>query len=124
VTAGGDDRADRFGDWPVSLERFVALAPGPTQVLAGSYTRLMTDVTARELQNDVSGTLRRVEAGERLRVIVGGRPVAEPVPLQNMPRSMDWESFVRGRERWAADPGLARDLAALTPDTTEDAPVL
>jgi prevent-host-death family protein len=42
---------------------------------------LMPDVAARELGNDVSGVLRRVQSGERLRVTVSGRPVAELVPL-------------------------------------------
>jgi len=83
----------------------------------------MDDVPARELRNDVSGVLRRVEAGERLRVTISGRPVAELVPLTVRPRSMSWEAFVRGAEEWRADPGLARDLADLLPDTTDDVPV-
>lgn len=83
----------------------------------------MTDVPARELRNDVSGVLRRVEAGERLRVTVSGRPVAELVPLPSRPRSLTWEEFVEGSERWRADEGLARDLRALLPDTTDDVPI-
>jgi prevent-host-death family protein len=48
----------------------------------------MSDVPARELRNDVSAVLRRVEAGERLRVTVSGRPVAELVPLSRRQRSI------------------------------------
>jgi len=83
----------------------------------------MTDVPARELRNDVSRVLRRVEAGERLRVTVSGRPVAELVPLAARPRSMSWETFVEGIEEWRADPGLDRDLADLLPETTDDVPI-
>jgi len=83
----------------------------------------MSDVPARDLRNNVSGVLRRVEAGEHLRVTVSGRPVAELVPLPARPRSMAWDAFIEGSEEWRADPALARDLAALLPDTTDDMPV-
>ena len=82
----------------------------------------MEDVPARELRNDVSAVLRRVESGERLRVTVSGRPVAELVPLDNRPGSVAWADFARDIERWRADPGLATDLAGLLPDTTDDLP--
>lgn len=81
-----------------------------------------SDVAARELRNNVSGVLRRVEAGERLRVTVSGRPVAELVPLAKRQRSIPWNVFIRGSERWRADPGLTRDLAELLPGTTDDLP--
>ena len=83
----------------------------------------MTDIPARELSNDVSSVLRRVEAGEPLRVTVSGRPVADLVPLPNRPSSTTWERFIWGRDRWLADPGLVRDLANLLPDTRDDLPV-
>jgi prevent-host-death family protein len=83
----------------------------------------MEDVPARELRNDVSRVLRRVEAGARLRVTVSGRPVAELVPLASRPRSMGWEAFVRGIEEWRADPGLRGELAELLPETTDDVPI-
>jgi len=81
------------------------------------------DVPARELRNDVSAVLRRVESGERLRVTVSGRPVAELVPLDNRPGSVAWVDFARDIERWRADPGLATDLADLLPGTTDDPPI-
>jgi prevent-host-death family protein len=83
----------------------------------------MTDVPARDLRNDVSGVLRRVEAGERLRVTVSGRPVAELVPLASRPRSMSWDRFLERAEDWRADAGLSRELADLLPETTDDVPV-
>lgn len=83
----------------------------------------MTDIPARALRNDVSAVLRRVEHGERLRVTVSGRPVAELLPLPSRPRSLAWSAFMRESDRWRADPGLTRELAALLPDTTDDLPI-
>jgi prevent-host-death family protein len=83
----------------------------------------VADIPARELRNNVSGVLRRVEAGERVRVTVSGRPVAELGPLPGRPQTVSWEAFLAGAEDWRADPGLARDLAALLPDTTDDVPL-
>jgi prevent-host-death family protein len=83
----------------------------------------VTDVPARDLRNDVSAVLRRVESGERLQVTVSGRPVAELLPLPTRPRSMPWDAFFRDRGRWRADPGLARELADLLPGTTDDLPI-
>ncbi|MGH9293203.1 MAG: type II toxin-antitoxin system Phd/YefM family antitoxin [Acidimicrobiales bacterium] len=84
----------------------------------------MIDIPARDLRNDVSAVLRRVERGERLRVTVSGRPVAQLLPLPARPRSMVWNAFVRDRDRWQADSGLAQELADLLPDTTDDLRIL
>ena len=83
----------------------------------------MVDIPARELRNDVSAVLRRVEAGERLRVTVSGRPVAELVPLPKRPRSIPWDVFIQGSEHWRADHGLTKGLADLLPGTTDDLPI-
>lgn len=83
----------------------------------------MTDVAARELRNNVSGVLRRVEAGERLRVTVSGRPVAELVPLPKRQQTMSWQHFTHLLEEGRADPGLAAELAELLPDSTDDVPM-
>lgn len=46
------------------------------------YSHPVTDdVSVRELRNHTADVLRRVEAGERLRVTVDRRPVAELAPL-------------------------------------------
>jgi prevent-host-death family protein len=39
------------------------------------------EIPQRELRNDIANVLRRVAAGERLRVTVRGRPVADLVPV-------------------------------------------
>ncbi len=83
----------------------------------------MTDIPARDLRNDVSAVLRRVEHGERLRVTVSGRPVAELSPLPSRPRSLVWGAFFRDADRWRADPGLADELKELLPGTTDDLPI-
>jgi prevent-host-death family protein len=83
----------------------------------------MTDVPARELRNDVSAVLRRVEAGERLRVTISGRPVAELVPLPRRPASLPWNEFIDRSEDWRADAGLASQLRDLLPETTDDSPI-
>ncbi|HEY7950653.1 MAG TPA: type II toxin-antitoxin system prevent-host-death family antitoxin [Solirubrobacterales bacterium] len=43
---------------------------------------MATDVPQRELRNRTADLLRRVEAGERLRITVHGHPVAELVPVE------------------------------------------
>jgi prevent-host-death family protein len=83
----------------------------------------MDDIPARELRNNVSGVLRRVESGQRLRVTVNGRPVATIVPLPRRPRSMGWPEFLQGSDQWRADAALAAELRLLIPDTTDDVPL-
>jgi prevent-host-death family protein len=83
----------------------------------------MADVAARELRNDISAVLRRVEQGERLRVTVSGRPVAELVPLAARTRWMTWDQFTRLFEHHRADAELSQELAELLPDTTDDLPI-
>ncbi len=72
----------------------------------------MSDVSSRELRNHTADVLRRVEAGERVRISVNRRPVAELVPLDR-PR---WTSGARMESilRYSlADEGLLDDLAAI-----------
>lgn len=79
----------------------------------------MTEIPARELRNDSSAVLRRVEAGERLTVTVSGRPVAYLTPLQTRPMSIPTSILLSALGGVAADPALARDLLAALPDTTD-----
>lgn len=83
----------------------------------------MASIPARELRNDVSGVLRRVESGERLRITVSGRPVAELIPLPLRQRFMTWAAFQQHLEGGRADPELSRELAELLPETTDDLPI-
>jgi prevent-host-death family protein len=80
----------------------------------------MADVPARDLRNQVSRILRRVQAGERLRITVSGRPVAELAPLGRKPRSMRADEFWPALSRAQADPQLSADLRAAVPETTDD----
>ena len=80
----------------------------------------MERIPQRELRNDVSKVLRRVMAGERLRVTVAGRDAADLVPIEEAP---SWTSGAQARELIVAaqaDPILAVELAAAFPDTTDE----
>jgi prevent-host-death family protein len=75
------------------------------------------DVSVRELRNHTADVLRRVEAGERLRVTVDRRPVAELVPLPArgawVPRRRVAATLVQ------ADAGLRDELGEALPDTID-----
>ncbi len=78
------------------------------------------DISVRELRNQTSAVLRRVEAGERLRVTVDRRPVAELAPL---PRRSSWvptDSAWPDIRRHLADPALTAGLREALPDSTEE----
>ncbi len=80
----------------------------------------MAEVSARELRNHTAAILRRVEAGERLRVTVSRRPVAELAPLGRA----SWVSgaaFERVLRDAPADRGLLDDLAPVREQTIEPA---
>lgn len=96
-----------------------ALVLGPTPVDILLRSPAVKRIPQRELRNDVSAVLRRVSAGERLRVTVAGRDAADLVPIKDSPT---WTSGVRAWELIAAaraDPGLANELERAFPDTTE-----
>jgi prevent-host-death family protein len=76
------------------------------------------EVSVRELRNHTAEVLRRVEAGERLRVTVDRRPVAELVPL---PARTTWVPRQRVAEALVqADPALRDQLAEALPDTVDE----
>jgi prevent-host-death family protein len=56
---------------------------------------MATDVPQRELRNNTADLLRRVEAGERLRITVHGHPVAELVPLERAKNFVPFDEVVR-----------------------------
>jgi prevent-host-death family protein len=80
----------------------------------------MGEVASRELRNDTRGLLRRVEAGERVVITVGGRPVAILGPLSDRPRWMSNAEFGRRLEGRQADAALAGELQQLAPDYTDN----
>lgn len=78
----------------------------------------MADVSSRDLRNHMASVLRRAEAGERMRVTVSRRPVAQLGPLQRT----TWASgatMERVLREAPADAGLLDDLAALREQTVE-----
>jgi prevent-host-death family protein len=77
-------------------------------------------IGVRELRNEVSDVLRRVEAGEEYLVTVHGRPVARISSLDSRPLSMPADVFFGALRRAGADVGLLADLRAAVPDTTDD----
>jgi prevent-host-death family protein len=78
----------------------------------------VSDVSARDLRNHTAAVLRRAEAGERLRVTVSRRPVAQLGPLERAA----WASgpaVERVLREAPADAGLLDDLAPLRDQTIE-----
>jgi prevent-host-death family protein len=78
----------------------------------------MGDVSSRELRNHTADVLRRVEAGEQVRITVDRRPVAELVPLPTRSRWVPRNRAVLALVQ--ADPGLRAALEDALPDTTDD----
>jgi prevent-host-death family protein len=79
----------------------------------------MAEVSARDLRNHTAEVLRRVEAGERLRVNVNRRPVAELVPLTR-PMWSTGPAMERVLRETPADPGLLTDLAPVREQVIEN----
>jgi len=75
-------------------------------------------VSSRDLRNHTAEVLRRVEAGERVRVNVNRRPVAELVPL-GRPVWTSGAAVERILREAPADPGLLDDLAAIRGEAIE-----
>jgi len=77
----------------------------------------MDQVSVRELRNQTSGVLRRVEAGERVLITVDRRPVAELVPLARHDRWVAHDRAVATLTQ--ADPALGDQLREVFPETTD-----
>jgi prevent-host-death family protein len=78
----------------------------------------MSDVSSRDLRNHSADVLRRVEAGERVRITVNRRPVAELVPL-GRPRWTSGAALERVLREAPADAALLDDLAAVRSQKVE-----
>ena len=76
------------------------------------YTRVMTDVSSRDLRNHTADVLRRVESGERVRISVNRRPIAELVPL-GRPQWVSGAAIDAVLRASPADAGLLDDLAPI-----------
>lgn len=80
----------------------------------------MTEIPLRELRNQASRVLRRVEAGERLTVTVDGRPVADLVPHEDRRRFLTRVELVSLLGSLRPTPALRDDVRRALPDTTDD----
>jgi prevent-host-death family protein len=78
----------------------------------------MADVSSRDLRNRTAEVLRRVEAGERVRISVNRRPVAELVPLDR-PRWTSGAAMERVLREARADEALLADLAGVRDQAIE-----
>lgn len=72
----------------------------------------MKTIPQRELRNRVSGVLREVEAGQRMRITVDGRPVADLIPVGGVRRTFVTRDDITALLRRAPlDRNFSRDLA-------------
>lgn len=55
---------------------------------------MATDVPQRALRNNTASLLRRVEAGERVRITVHGHPIAELVPVDRAQPFVPFDELV------------------------------
>ena len=76
------------------------------------------DVSVRELRNHTADVLRRVESGERLRVTVDRRPVAELVPLSARTAWVPRRRVADGLTQ--ADAALRTELDDALPDRIDE----
>lgn len=79
----------------------------------------------RELRNNTSALIRRVQDGEQVVVTVNGRPAISLVPAGGATRRwLPRAELARRLRTSAADPGLRDDLGRLAGETTDDLPPL
>ncbi|HYV01835.1 MAG TPA: type II toxin-antitoxin system prevent-host-death family antitoxin [Actinomycetota bacterium] len=78
------------------------------------------EIAQRELRNDVANVLRRVASGQRLRVTVRGRPVADLVPVSEARRFVPWSEVnaIIGEE--PLDASFQRDLRVALDGTVDE----
>jgi prevent-host-death family protein len=76
----------------------------------------VAEIPLRELRNNTSEVLRRVEDGEELDVTVNGRPVARLIPLPRRPRFLPLHQLLAH----PADPGMLDDIREILGDETTD----
>jgi hypothetical protein len=62
-------------------------------------------------------------AAIRCAVSGGGCDIASASASIRWSAPVSWDAFVQGGEEWRADAALARELADLLPETTDDVPI-
>jgi prevent-host-death family protein len=78
------------------------------------------EIPQRELRNDVSKVLKRVARGERLRVTVRGRPVADLVPVSEARQFVASSEFGAILGEDPLDRGFQEDLRAAVGGTVDE----
>lgn len=76
-------------------------------------------VSVRELRNQISEVLRRVEGGEHVTVTVDRRPVAELVPLRRR-RAVPMPEALSIVARHPLDRGFSSEVGTALGETTDD----
>lgn len=75
---------------------------------------MATEIPQRQLRNDTASLLRRVEAGEHLRITVHGHPVAELVPVDRTHPFVPFDELVTElRGTMLSDDHLDKELREL-----------
>jgi prevent-host-death family protein len=81
----------------------------------------MKTIPQRELRNNVAKVLRDVENGERVRVTVNGRPVADLVPIDSSRRIfVPRDDIVELLRRLRPDPDFVGDVESMTGATIDE----
>ncbi len=81
----------------------------------------MRTIPQHELRNQITRVLRQVEAGERLRVTVDGRPVADLVPIDGVRRAfVPRDEVAQLLARSPLDAGFAQVVEAATGATIDE----
>jgi len=78
------------------------------------------DIPQRELRNDISRVLAAVERGERFRVTVRGRPVAEIVPATSRRTSVPWAEVMDVLRRTPLDKRFMADVDGAVDNKVRD----
>ena len=78
------------------------------------------EIPQRELRNDTGKVLKRVARGERLRVTVRGRPVADLVPVSEARRFVGRSEFGAILLEDPLDPAFEADVRAALGGTVDE----
>ena len=77
------------------------------------------EIPQRELRNEITEVLRQVAGGQRLRVTVRGRPVADLVPVSEARWFVSRSEFERIIVDDPLDPGFVDDVHAALDSTVD-----
>jgi prevent-host-death family protein len=78
------------------------------------------DIPQRELRNDISRVLAAVERGERFRVTVRGKPVAEIGPATSRRMTVPWSEVMQILRRTPLDKHFMADVDGAVDNTVRD----